>query len=257
MNYYVQLAIILFVYMNFWFIMALIKKRNDVADIAWGLGFVLIAWLAFILSATISFYVLLVNCLVTLWGGRLALHVWQRNKNRAEDPRYRQWRENWGKSFYWRSYFQVFILQGILLYVICLPVMALNLSSGFFVSNIWYYIGLLVWLIGFLFEVVGDYQLTKFLIKPENKGKIMQSGLWRITRHPNYFGEILLWWGIFIMTINLGYYWLVIGPLAITFLLVFISGVPLAEKSFIGRPDYEDYKKRTSVLFPWFPKKMS
>lgn len=257
MNYYVQLAIILFVYMNFWFIMALIKKRNDVADIAWGLGFVLIAWLAFILSATISFYVLLVNCLVTLWGGRLALHVWQRNKNRAEDPRYRQWRENWGKSFYWRSYFQVFILQGILLYVICLPVMALNLSSGFFVSNIWYYIGLLVWLIGFLFEVVGDYQLTKFLIKPENKGKIMQSGLWRITRHPNYFGEILLWWGIFIMTINLGYYWLVIGPLAITFLLVFISGVPLAEKSFIGRSDYEDYKKRTSVLFPWFPKKMS
>lgn len=257
MNYYVQLAIILFVYMNFWFIMALIKKRNDVADIAWGLGFVLIAWLAFILSATISFYVLLVNCLVTLWGGRLALHVWQRNKNRPEDPRYRQWRENWGKSFYWRSYFQVFILQGILLYVICLPVMALNLSSGFFVSNIWYYIGLLVWLIGFLFEVVGDYQLTKFLIKPENKGKIMQSGLWRITRHPNYFGEILLWWGVFIMTINLGYYWLVIGPLAITFLLVFISGVPLAEKSFIGRQDYEDYKKRTSVLFPWFPKKMS
>lgn len=254
MNYYVGLAGILFLYLNLWFVIALVKKRNDVADIAWGLGFVLMAWSALFLS-TFSWRSVVINFLVTIWGARLAWHIYQRNKGKAEDSRYQVWRKEW-QHFTVRSYFQVFLLQGVLLFLIAMPVSFMNASAnqGFSILDL---TGLLVWIVGFYFESTGDAQLKKFISDPANKGKIMDQGLWQYTRHPNYFGEVTMWWGIYLMALSIPNGWLtIIGPLTITILILFVSGIPLLEKKYLGRPDFEAYKKRTSIFFPLPPKKV-
>lgn len=252
MNYYFILVLTLLGYMTFWFVISVIKKRNDVADIAWGLGFVLMAWLSFFLAGY-SFKALLVNSLVTIWGLRLALHIYNRNKNKPEDSRYLEWRKAW-KNFYLRSYLQVFLLQGIFLFLISLPVIYINLSvsSGFGIFEV---LGLVVWVTGFYFESTGDRQLKEFVSNPVNKGKLIDKGLWRYSRHPNYFGEVTQWWGIFIIALSVpASFFTIIGPLTITTLILFVSGVPLLEKKYAGRTDFEEYKKRTSVFFPLPPK---
>lgn len=248
MNLYSILALVLLGYMNFWFIISIIKKRNDIADIGWGLGFVLIAWLSFYLSGY-SLKAITVNCLVTIWGLRLAWHIYNRNKNKPEDSRYLEWRKTW-KYFYLRSYLQVFLLQGLFLYLISLPVMFINysVSGGFGILEV---IGLLIWATGYYFESMGDKQLKEFISNPTNKGKLMDQGLWQYSRHPNYFGEVTQWWGIFIMTLSIpGSLFTVIGPFTITILILFVSGIPLLEKKYAGRSDWEEYKKKTSVFFP-------
>jgi len=257
MNYYIILAVILFIYMSLWFVISLIKRRNDVADIAWGIGFVLIAWSAFFLSENLSIRSLLVNILVSLWGLRLAWHIKSRNKGKTEDYRYLAWRKEWAKWFYIRSYFQVYFLQGALLYIIILPVLFVNKNSGVnlnFIDGL----GALVWIVGFFFEVVGDVQLKKFLINPINKGHLMQAGLWKYTRHPNYFGEVTQWWGLWLIAINISSGWFsIIGPLTITILILKISGIPLLEKRMAENPEFAEYKKRTSIFIPWPPKNFS
>lgn len=252
MNYYVILSLTLLGYMTFWFIVSVIKKRNDVADIGWGLGFVLLAWFSFYLFGY-SFKALLVNGLVTVWGLRLAWHVYNRNKNKPEDPRYLEWRKTW-KNFYLRSFLQVFLLQGIFLFLISLPVMFINhsVARGFGILEI---IGFLVWSLGFYFESMGDKQLKEFISDSGNKGKLMDKGLWQYSRHPNYFGEVTQWWGIFIIAFSIpGSSFTIVGPLTITILILFVSGVPLLEKKYTGRPDFEEYKKRTSVFIPLPPR---
>lgn len=254
MKPYLVLALVLFFYMTLWFVISVIKKRNDVADIAWGLGFPLISWTAFFIYG-FSPISLLTNILISIWGFRLAYYIFQRNRRKPEDPRYQAWRQDWQKNFYLRSFLQVFMLQGLFLYLIVQPSIFINrsLPSEF---NFLAIIGLIVWLIGFYFEVVGDWQLAQFIKNPQNKGKIMQQGLWRYTRHPNYFGEVTLWWGIFIIALSIpGSLFTIIGPLTITFLILFVSGIPLLEKKYLDRPDFQDYKKRTSVFFPLPPKK--
>lgn len=253
MNYYYSLALALLTYMSLWFIVSIIKKRNDIADIAWGLGFVLIAWLSFFISG-FSFKAFLVNILVTVWGLRLALHIYKRNKDKPEDSRYLEWRKTW-KNFFLRSYFQIFIFQGVLLFLISLPVIFINYSTSnnFGTLDI---IGFIVWVIGFYFETTGDKQLKEFVANPINKGKLMDKGLWRYSRHPNYFGEVVQWWGIFIITLSIsGSFFTIIGPLTITILILFVSGIPLLEKKYKGRADFEEYKKRTSMFIPLPPKK--
>lgn len=253
MNYYSILALVLLGYMSFWFVVSIIKKRNDIADIAWGLGFVLIAWLSYYLSEY-SFKALVINCLVTIWGLRLAWYINNRNKNKPEDSRYLEWRKTW-KYFYLRSYLQVFLLQGLFLYLISLPVMFINysVSSGFGFLEV---VGILVWVTGFYFESSGDKQLKEFKSNPVNKGKLMNRGLWKYTRHPNYFGEVTQWWGIFIMALSIpNSLFTVIGPLTITILILFVSGIPLLEKKYTGRSDWEEYKKKTSVFFPLPPRR--
>lgn len=253
-NYYLYLALILFGYMNFWFIVSLIKKRNDVADVAWGLGFVLLAWSSFYLWMEKSGLALLVNFLVSIWGIRLALHINQRHAGKPEDYRYLKWRQEWGKWFYLRSYFQVYILQGIFLFLIVLPVLVINNSPN--LVNIFTISGIVVWLIGFYFEMVGDYQLSQFIKDPNNKGKLMMSGLWANSRHPNYFGEVAQWWGIFLIALPLNYGWVsIIGPITITFLILKVSGVPMLEKKMEQNPAFAEYKNRTSMFFPLPTKK--
>jgi steroid 5-alpha reductase family enzyme len=240
--------------MNFWFIVSLLKKRNDVADIAWGLGFVLVAWASHFIAHEFSLRILIVNTLVTIWGLRLALHIYTRNKGKAEDFRYKAWREQWGKWFLVRSYLQVFLLQGLFLFLISLPVIFINQNRG--PISIFDFLGIAVWIIGFYFEAVGDWQLSQFIKDPSNKGKIIQSGLWKYSRHPNYFGEVVQWWGIFLMAISLPNGIItIIGPLTITILILFVSGIRMLEKKYAGRADFEDYKRRTSAFIPLPPKK--
>lgn len=251
MSFYSVLGLVVLGYMVGWFIISLIKQRNDVADTAWGLGFVLLAWVSFWLGepGPVS---LAVNSLVTVWGLRLAYFIHKRNHHKPEDARYQQWRAQW-KYFYTRSFFQVFMLQGLLLYAIAVPVLFINQArSEFGWLSV---VGVMVWLIGFWFESVGDAQLKKFLSNPANKGTLMTSGLWKYSRHPNYFGEVTQWWGIFVIALGVpGAWFTIIGPLTITGLIVFVSGIPMTEKRYEGRPDWEEYKKRTSALIPWFAK---
>lgn len=253
MNYYLILAVILFCYMTFWFILSIVKKRNDIADIAWGLGFILISWLGLYLANS-SLRGLLVNLLVTIWGTRLAWHIYKRNLNKHEDYRYAAWRKEWGNLFFLRSYLQVYLLQGFFLYLIIQPVIFIHNQPGG-VLGIFDLIGLFVWGIGFYFESTGDAQLKKFISDPTNKGKLIKTGLWRYSRHPNYFGEVTQWWGIFIIALSVsGALFTIIGPLTITTLILFVSGIPLLEKKYSGRPDWEEYKKKTSVFIPLPPK---
>lgn len=250
MNYYIILAIVLFGYMSFWFVISLIKKRNDVADVAWGLGFILLVWISFFLSDNLSIRGLLVGVLVSIWGSRLALHIYSRNKNKTEDYRYLAWRKEWGKWFYIRSYLQVYILQGVLLFMIALPVLVINKNSDSLLSLI-DFVGLAIWLFGFYFEAVGDAQLARFIKNPENKGKLMQSGLWAYTRHPNYFGEVTQWGGIWIISLSApGSLFAIIGPLTITILILEVSGIPMLEKKMEENPDFVEYKRKTSMFIP-------
>ena len=254
MNYYLTLALILFSYMSLWFVVSLIKKRNDVADVAWGLGFILLAWGSSFLSSDYNTKGLLVNILVSIWGLRLAWHIHSRNKGKTEDYRYLAWRKEWGKWFYLRSYAQVYLLQGFFLFLIVLPVLVIhkNSTSSLGLLDL---IGIGVWLLGFYFEVVGDAQLAKFIKNPSNKGKLMQSGLWAYTRHPNYFGEVTLWWGIWLISLSVPNGWIgLIGPLTITVLILKVSGIPMLEEKMAKNPEFAEYKRRVSMFLPLPPR---
>jgi steroid 5-alpha reductase family enzyme len=238
----------------FWFIVSLVLKRNDVADIAWGLSFIVVTAYCW-LSLDHSPGALFISSLVFVWGIRLAIHVFTRNISKAEDPRYAKWRAEWGKLFYIRSFFQVFLLQGLIMLLIASPVFLSYLypREQFGVPAV---IGGLVWIVGFIFESLGDYQLSFFIKDSANKGKIMDRGLWRYTRHPNYFGEVTMWWGIFVigLSVTKGFYG-IISPITITYLLLFVSGIPMLEERYKGNKDFEKYKEKTSAFFPMFPKK--
>ncbi len=259
MNPYISLALFVWGYMTVWFIISLIKKRNDVADIAWGLGFLFVSMRAYSLTphgptTDVESVALIVSLMVAIWGIRLAYHIYRRNHGKPEDYRYAKWRSEWGKWFVLRSYAQVYVLQGFLMYIIALPVMVIQISNAYIFGPL-EYIGIAVWAVGFLCESAADRQLALFVRDSNNTGKIMQSGLWKYSRHPNYFGEVTQWWGIWIISLGVGGWWAVVGPLTITFLILFVSGVPLLEKKMAEKPEFAEYKRKTSVLVPWWPKK--
>jgi steroid 5-alpha reductase family enzyme len=236
--------------MSLWFVVSLIKTRNDVADVAWGLGFVLMTWVSFYLSDDSGTRGLLVGLLVIIWGLRLAWHIHKRNKGRAEDYRYLAWRKEWGKWFYVRSYFQVYLLQGAFLFLIVSPVLLINKNASIDLG-LFDFLGVAVWLFGFYFEAVGDAQLARFIKNPTNKGKLMQSGLWAHTRHPNYFGEVTQWWGLWIIALSVPGGWIgIIGPITITFLILKVSGIPMLERKMKENPEFAEYKRKTSVFLP-------
>lgn len=249
MSYFVFLAIVLLAYMSLWFLVSLFKQRNDVADVAWGLGFVLLAWVSFY-SGDSGPRGLLVGIMVSIWGLRLAWHIHARNKNKPEDYRYQAWRKQWGAWFYLRSYLQVYLLQGVLLYLIAVPVMLINVHSGAALGLL-DAVGLLVWAVGFFFEAISDAQLARFIRNPANKGRLMQGGLWAYTRHPNYFGEVTQWWGIWLIALSVPNGWIgIVGPLVITFLILKVSGIPMLEKKLAEHPEFAEYKRRVSVFLP-------
>lgn len=246
------LAVVL--YMCSFFVVSLVRKDNSTADVAWGGGFVVVAIVTFLQHVDVHPRQLLVLVLVVAWGARLSAHIYARNRGHGEDFRYRKWREEWGKSFLVRSFLQVYMLQGATLLVVAIPILVVNHDPGGPLG--WLDgLGVLIWCIGFAFEAVGDWQLLQFMRDPENEGHIMQSGLWRYSRHPNYFGEATLWWGLFLIALGSRFGWLAIfSPLTIDFLLLKVSGIPMLEKRWEGDPDFEAYKRRTNALIPWFPK---
>ena len=248
-------AIIAFCYMAVLFIFAMVRKDNSVADVAWGPGFIVVTWAALFINGSYGASQFLVAALVTVWGLRLGIRIFRRNRGRGEDPRYQKWRDDWGKHFVLRSYLQVFILQGFILLLNVTPVMILMSAAE--EPLVWSgYLGLVVWCTGFFFESVGDYQLDSFLKNPENRGTMNDRGLWRYTRHPNYFGEATMWWGIFIIALAAPWGWVgVIGPLVITGMILFVSGIPMTEKMMEKTPGWEEYKKKTSAFIPWFPRR--
>ncbi len=248
-----EIAGIIFVYMTAGYVVSLFLRRNDIADSMWGVGFLIVALYTFFVGPQSMVSYIVTGC-VLLWSLRLSLHIYSRNKNKTEDYRYRAWREAWGKWFYIRSYLQVFLLQGLLMGLISFPVIATNTYGQDFA---WFHIvGVIVFLVGLFFEAVGDLQLKKFIGNPENKGRIMQTGLWQYTRHPNYFGEVTLWWGVWIMSLGTPFgIWMIVGPLTITILILGVSGVPLLERKMRENPDFDEYRKRVSVFFPLPPRK--
>lgn len=249
-------ALLVFCYASAWFVISLIAKRNDIADVAWGLGYVLVcAYLVWRVEPGET--AIWVFIMATIWALRLSVHIYLRNRGKPEDFRYKQWRDEWGRWFVLRSWAQVYLLQGFFLLVIAAPVfvagMAQAAEAGFWQSFAMG-AGTVVWAVGMYFEAVGDYQLAQFLKTRKHKEEVLQTGLWRYSRHPNYFGEILVWWGMFFVVLPLPYGWVaIISPLTITGLLAFVSGVPMLERRYRDNPAYQAYRKRTNALWPGRP----
>lgn len=249
-DYIQTVSLVVFCYMSFVFILALLLKDNSIVDIFWGLGFILITAFSLWNTDDIDPKKIVVSFLVLIWGLRLTVHIFLRNRGRGEDFRYAAWRRNW-KFFVLRSFFQIFMLQGFFMVLIAWPVIHIDQGNSidFGIIDI---AGLLIFLTGFYFEAMGDYQLLRFREDPLNAGQIITTGLWKYTRHPNYFGEAFLWWGIWLMALPVvdGIY-TVLSPITITLLLRYVSGVPMLEKKYEGRADWEEYKRRTPVFVPF------
>lgn len=252
---YLVVCLVLFAFFTITFAIAQAQKNNGLVDIAWGLGFVVSAGVSYCLGKPQGTVPLVITILVAIWGLRLTWHLARRNLGKPEDFRYANMRRIWHPStFYLRMFVQIYLLQLVLSLAINLPAIVRNLQDQA-VWNLWTTAGLVVWLCGFAFESIGDWQLKRFKADPAHRGQLITSGLWRFSRHPNYFGEATLWWGIFIMAVSDGHsLWLIISPLLITLFLLYVSGVPMLEKKYAGRPDWEAYKARTSKFFPWPPK---
>lgn len=253
LNIFFYTATISFLLFLLTFLLALLLRNNGIVDILWGLGFVAIAFVANAFGSD-SVVAQLVLAYVAIWGLRLALHIGARNWGKPEDFRYAEWRKDWGKTFVVRSFFQIFLLQWVLMQLVSIPIV-LGIVGVMRISPWIMYLGMALWLTGFFFEAVGDYQLTQYKKKKSSKGKLMTTGLWSLTRHPNYFGEATLWWGIALLAYGVtGSLYSFVGPIVIDFLLLFVSGIPMLEKKYQGRADWRAYAKRTSAFFPLPPK---
>lgn len=247
------------IFLTIVFFIARRRNRYDLIDSAWGFTFIGIAIVGYLAQPRVLFSLQsLVSLLVIVWGMCLSLHIYHRwSRASREDRRYNELRSKYSKNFGGVAggmYFKVYLVQAVLAWVISLPVIVINAAPSLDIG--WYvWIGLVIWSIGFYFEAVGDAQLAKFTQNSRNKGKLMTQGLWRFTRHPNYFGEVTLWWGIFVICLaaNLSLI-TVIGPLTITFLILFVSGVPLTERHFEGRPGWTEYMRKTSKFIPLPPR---
>ena len=235
-------------------LLSLFLQDVSIVDIFWGIGFVVVAGISIILADSPPPRAWLLAGMAFLWGLRLAGHLAWRKFGKPEDHRYRALRESYDKNFWLVSLWLVFGLQAVLIWVISWPLQVAPGGSGGW--NRWDFTAVAVWIIGFLFESVGDFQMARFKSNPANQGKVYSSGLWRFTRHPNYFGDFLVWWGLTLLAFAGGApWWIIISPLTISFLLIRVSGVTLLEKSLKQRtPGYEEYMRRTSSFFPWPPK---
>jgi steroid 5-alpha reductase family enzyme len=224
-------------------------------DIFWSIGFVIVTWAAFQLAP--HGYIprkYLITTMITIWGLRLALHIGWRNWGSPEDFRYAKWREENGPRWWWISFFKVFLLQGVLMWVISAPLLAAQTSGFPAILTPLDMFGKLVWGFGLVFETVADLQLMRFKSDPLNKGKLLTTGLWKFSRHPNYFGEAVLWWGLYLVAFAAGAWWTVFSPILMTWLLLKVSGVAMLERTMKLKPGYEDYMRKTNAFFPWFPK---
>ena len=257
MTVFLSALVAIVVYMTAWFLVSISIKRNDIADMDWGIVFIVVSWLSYLRADVQTTVGLVAAVLVSVWGIRLAWHIFQRISRKPEDYRYQQWREAWGDGswyFFTRSYLQVFMLQGLFLLMISTPLLIINAlpQSQFSILSL---VGILVWLSGFVIESTADKQLSEFVKNKTAKNQVLDTGLWKYSRHPNYFGEVTQWWGVWILAIPSGLWWMsMLGPATITFLILKVSGIPMLEKHLAENPKYQEYQSKTSVFIPWFVK---
>ncbi len=246
---YLYIGILLFFYMSIWSLVAIAKKRADLADVAWGLGFILVAWTSLIFGQ-MTIYGLIVNILVTIWAIRLMLHIYYRNRNRDEDFRYQALKRKWGENFNFKIFSEVFLLQGCILYVVALPIIWIHTHSERMPVQVLMF-ALPIWISGFVLETIADWELTLFQNDLSKKGKLLTVGLWGYVRHPNYLGELMQWWAIWFMAAFFPFGWaLLISPLLLTFLIVKVSGVKPLEEKMKKHADFKNYAKNTPSLIP-------
>jgi steroid 5-alpha reductase family enzyme len=250
-------ALVVVIIMALTWIVSLVLHDAGIAAIVWGVAFIAVTGTAALVGDGDDARCVLLFTLVAVWGLRLTVHIWLRNLGRPEDPRYQAMRQRAGSRFPVTSLVTVFGLQGLLIWVVALPAqLAMTPTEPIGLGTL-AFVGIGLWGVGFFFETVGDAQLARFLSRPDSSDQVMDRGLWRYTRHPNYFGDFCVWWGIFAVAAETadgrcG----VIGPVVMSVLLTQVSGVPLLERS-IGRrrPGYVDYAARTAAFFPRPPRR--
>jgi steroid 5-alpha reductase family enzyme len=241
-----------------WFV-SLALRDSSIVDSFWGLGFVAIAaGVTAAGQAVPPSRAWLLGGLVAIWGLRLSHHIFWRNKGKGEDYRYRKWRDAAGAAWWWRSYFKVFLLQGVIMWLVAAPVVAVLGARSQPPLGWADAVGTVVWAVGFFFEAAGDWQLARFKSDPANRGRLFTAGVWRYTRHPNYFGDASVWWGHFLLAAASGAWWTVFSPLLMTFLLVRVSGVSMLEPALrSSKPGYGEYIETTSAFVPRPPRRRS
>jgi steroid 5-alpha reductase family enzyme len=236
-----------------WFV-SLVRGNVTHVDSMWSLFFMIAAFTCASVTSDISLRAQIVLILVSVWALRLCVHLTWRNWGPHEDHRYVQIRQNNQPHFWLKSLYVIFGLQAVLAWIVALSlfgaidsVLPLNLTD---------YFGILLIIVGFVWESIGDWQLTRFKANPSNKGKVLNTGLWRFSRHPNYFGECCIWWGFYLIAVAAGAWWALLSPILMTLLLLKVSGVSLLESTITERrPAYVDYIKQTNAFLPWLPKK--
>jgi|GEM_PF-75951 len=233
-------------------LLSLALRDASIVDRFWGLGFIALTLQQTLQSRFLTFRAGLILVLVILWGMRLSLYIHFRNRRKPEDARYQKMRQAGGPSFWWKSFFFVFILQGLLMWFISAPLAVIHLFPQADEPTLLDLAGILLFMTGFLFESVGDYQLSRFKRDPFNQGKVCRVGLWNLSRHPNYFGESLVWWGFFLISLNAGYGWATaLSPILMTYLLLKVSGVALLEKQLKStKLGYAEYLDEVPAFFP-------
>jgi steroid 5-alpha reductase family enzyme len=234
-------------------LVSVVRRDVSIVDSLWSLMILLCALVYVSLAQDTGPRTMILIALLLTWAIRLSLHITLRNHGEPEDRRYQEIRRNNQPYFEWKSLYIVFLFQGFLAWVICLPVVAA--VGGQAPPGPLDYAGIALWLAGMFFEVTGDYQLTRFRRGNHAPDAVLDTGLWRYTRHPNYFGEAVIWWGFYLLALSAGAWWTIFAPLLMTFLLLKVSGVAMLEKDIAGRrPAYRDYIRRTNAFFPGRPK---
>lgn len=233
-------------------LLSLWLKDSGIMDVFWGPGFLLAVGFTAFIAPGVGWRISMVHGLVGLWAIRLALHIGVRNWGEPEDARYAKWRSEAGAAWWWRSWFKVFLLQGLIMWVVSWPLLAMVTSESTEPAGVLVRVGQALFVFGTAFEAIADWQLTRFKAAEGNRGKVLDTGLWRYSRHPNYFGESVIWVGVSFWALSLPNGWpLLIGPLLMIWLIIKVSGVAMLDRHLKeAKPQYRDYMQRTSSFVP-------
>jgi steroid 5-alpha reductase family enzyme len=255
--FYLKVLPVILLFMTVLWMVSIVLKNVSIVDIFWGIGFIVAAIFYFFMTEGSHPRKWIVLILVFTWGTRLSTYIAWRNRGKGEDYRYRAFRKKYGEDrYWWISFFQVFLLQGLLMWLISAPLLGAMDTTKKGNLGILDVAGILLWVIGFLFEAGGDLQLARFKANPVNYGKVLDRGFWKYTRHPNYFGDTAIWWSFALFSLASGRILPCLGSLLMTYLIIRVSGVALLEKNLEGKKEgYAQYVRRTSAFIPWFPRK--
>lgn len=253
----ISLLVVLAAVFVLW-LLSLTRRDASIIDPFWGAGFVIVAWFAYVSNSPVTGRVWILVWLTTMWGLRLALFLLWRKLGHGEDRRYAAMRAHHGRRFWWISFFTVFLLQGVILWFVSLPIQVAAVKNAPATLGWLDAAGIATWCLGLCFEAVGDWQLWRFQADPKNAGRVLDRGLWRFTRHPNYFGDFCVWWGLYLVATAGGGFWTIGSPLLMSLLLLRVSGVTLLERTIKQRrPEYAAYQLRTNAFFPGPPRSSS